>query len=376
MPTKRVFSLLNAWTTPFIAWILLTSAAALCLAPAAAAQHYRQTNLVSDIPNLAATTDTNLVNPWGLTRSSTSPWWVADNGTGVSTLYNGAGQAVPLVVTIPPPAGGSSPAAPTGAVFNGSSDFEVASGFPARFIFVTEEGTISAWNPTVDLINAMLKVDNSSSSAIYKGATIAANGNANYLYVANFHGGSVEVFDTNFNPFPLAAGAFTDPSIPAGFAPFNVQNINGNIYVAFAMQDAEKEDEVAGPGLGFVDAFDPSGNLLMRLRSGRWMNAPCGIVLAPEGFGRLSNHLLVGNFGSGRIAAFDPKTGQFQGLLRGPNALPITIEGLWALSFGNGAAAGPVNTLFFTAGIDEEQHGLFGTLTPIPHDNDQGEDED
>ena len=376
MPTKRVFSLLNAWTTPFIAWILLTSAAALCLAPAAVAQHYRQTNLVSDIPNLAATTDTNLVNPWGLTRSSTSPWWVADNGTGVSTLYNGAGQAVPLVVTIPPPAGGSSPAAPTGIVFNGNPDFEVASGFPGRFIFVTEEGTISAWNPGVDLINAMLKVDNSSSSAIYKGATIAANGNANYLYVANFHGGSVEVFDTNFNPFPLAAGAFTDPSIPAGFAPFNVQNINGNIYVAFAMQDAEKEDEVAGPGLGFVDAFDPSGNLLMRLRSGRWMNAPWGIVLAPEGFGRFSHHLLVGNFGSGRIAAFDPKTGQFQGLLRGPNALPITIEGLWALSFGNGAAAGPVNTLFFTAGIDEEQHGLFGTLTPIPHDNDQGEDED
>jgi uncharacterized protein (TIGR03118 family) len=343
------------------------------------AQPYRQTNLVSDIPNLAATTDTNLVNPWGLTRSSTSPWWVADNGTGVSTLYNGAGQPFPLlsplVVTIPPPAGGSSPAAPTGAVFNGSSDFEVASGFPGRFIFVTEEGTISAWNPAVDP-NAMLEVDNSSSSAIYKGATIAANGNANYLYVANFHGGSVEVFDTNFNPFPLAAGPFTDPSIPAGFAPFNVQNINGNIYVAFAMQDAEKEDEVAGPGLGFVDAFDPGGNLLMRLRSGWWMDAPWGMVLAPADFGKFSHHLLVGNFGSGRIAAFDPRTGQFRGLFRGPHALPITIEGLWALSFGNGAAAGPVNTLFFTAGIDEEQHGLFGTLTPIPDDNDQGEDED
>ncbi|PYV38849.1 MAG: TIGR03118 family protein [Acidobacteria bacterium] len=350
--------------------MLLTSAVTLCLATPAAAQHsrhYRQINLVSDIPNLAAKTDPNLVNPWGLARSSTSPWWVADNGTGVSTLYNGAGDAVPLVVTIPPPSGGSSPAAPTGAVFNDSTDFEVTSGNPARFM-------ISAWNPAVDLHNAILKVDNSSSSAIYKGATLAANGNAHYLYVANFHSGHVEVFDTHFNLFPLPAGAFTDATVPAGFAPFNVQNISGNIFVAFAMQDANKEDEVAGPGLGFVDAFDASGKLLIRLRPGRWMNAPWGVALAPEGFGKFSGHLLVGNFGSGRIAAFDPQKGHFRGLLRGRHGHPITIEGLWALSFGNGAAAGPANTLFFTAGIDDEQHGLFGTLAPIPHEKDEGDD--
>ena len=338
------------------------------LAPAALAQQYRQTNLVSDIPQLAAVTDPNLGNPWGIARSATSPWWVADNATGVSTLYNGSGQRFPtnspLVVTVPPHLGGSEAGTPTGIVFNGSSDFEVATGQPARFIFVTLDGTISGWNPSADPTNAIKKVDNSSSLAIYTGAAIASMGGASRLYVANFHSGKLEVFDTHFNPVTLPAGAFTDSDLPPDFAPFNVQTINGSVFVAFAKQDEDREEEVAGPGLGFVDAFDPAGHLLMRLKSGHWMDAPWAVVLAPADFGKFSNDILVGNFGSGGIAAFDSKHGNFHGFLRGSHGLPIAIEGLWGLSFGNGGTAGPANVLFFAAGIDDEQHGLLGTITP------------
>jgi len=327
----------------------------------ASAQHYQQTNLVSDVPGLAPVTDANLVNPWGLIASGTSPWWVADNGTGVSTLYNGAGQKLALTVTIPTPPGGTPPSTPTGIVFNGSSDFGAA-----RFIFVTEDGTISGWSggPT-----AALKFT-SPTQAIYKGATIAQANGVRFLYVANFFNGSVDVFDTNYAPTSVPAGAFTDPNIPSGFAPFNVQNINGNLYVTFAKQSVDKHDDLHGPGLGFVDAFDSNGVLLQRLRSGHWMNAPWGVALAPAGFGKLSGRLLVGQFGSGEIASFDPNSGNFQGLLRGRHGQPLEIEGLWALRFGNGASAGPLNTLFFTAGIDDEQHGLFGTITPAPRDDD------
>jgi uncharacterized protein (TIGR03118 family) len=337
-------------------------------APGVAAQQYRQTNLVSDIPQLAAVTDQNLANPWGIARSATSPWWVADNVTGVSTLYNGSGQRFPLnnplVVAVPPRLGGTGAGTPTGIVFNGSSDFEVAPGQPARFIFVTLDGTISGWNPAADPTNAIRKVDNSPSLAIYTGAAIASTGGATYLYVANFHSGKVEVFDTHFSPVTVPAGAFTDPDIPADFAPFNVQTISGSVFVAFAKQDEDKEEEVAGPGLGFVDAFDPAGHLVMRLKSGHWMDAPWAVVLAPADFGKFSNDILVGNLGSGRIAAFDSKHGNFHGFLRGSHGLPIAIEGLWGLSFGNGGTAGPANTLCFAAGIDDEQHGLLGTLTP------------
>lgn len=342
-----------------------TLSAMLCFSATVSAQHYQQTNLVSDLPGLAVTTDLNLVNPWGIARSQTSPWWVSDNGTGVSTLYNGSGQIIPLVVTIPPPPGGTGPSTPTGVVFNGSSDFAVAPGLPARFIFVTQDGTISGWNPTANPTNAIITVNN-SGSAIYTGATLGQRAGANLLYVANFFGSTINVFDTNFAPFPLGAGAFTDPSLPEGFAPFNVQNINGTIFVAFAKQDEDREDEVAGAGLGFVDAFDANGTLLLSLRSGRWMNAPWGIALAPANFGKLGNRLLVGQFGSGEIASFDPENGNFLGLLRGPQGQPLTIEGLWGLEFGNGAAAGPANVLFFAAGIEDEEHGLFGSITPIP----------
>src|SRR6266850_2165753 len=237
----------------------------------ASAQHYQQTNLVSDVPGLAPVTDANLVNPWGLIASGTSPWWVSDNGTGVSTLYNGAGQKLALTVTIPTPLGGSA---------------------------------------------AVLKFT-SPTPAIYKGATIAQANGARFLYVANFFNGSVDVFDTNYAPTSVPPGAFTDPNIPSGFAPFNVQNIDGSIYVTFAKQSADKHDDLHGPGLGFVDAFDPNGILQQRFRSGHWMNAPWGVALAPDDFGKLSGKLLIGQFGSGQIASFDPDNGNFQGLLRG-----------------------------------------------------------
>jgi uncharacterized protein (TIGR03118 family) len=325
------------------------------------AQHYQQTNLVSDIPGLAPVTDPNLVNPWGLTSSATSPWWVADNGTGVSTLYNGAGQKLSLVVTVPPPVGGVPPSSPTGIVFNGSSDFGAA-----RFIFVTEDGTISGWSGgTV----AVLKFT-SPVKAVYKGATIGRSNGANFLYVANFFNGSVDVFDKDYVPVTLPSGAFKDSQIPSGFAPFNVQNIGGKIFVAYAKQDEDKVDEVAGPGLGFVDVYNPNGTLVLHLKSGRWLNAPWGLALAPGGFGKDSGRLLVGQFGSGEIATYDLDHGNFHGLLRGIHGQPISIEGLWALAFGNNAGAGPATTLYFTAGIDDEEHGLFGTITPIPNDDD------
>ena len=334
------------------------------------AQHYQQTNLVSDLEQLAKTKDGNLVNPWGITHGPTTPWWVADNGTGVSTLYNGSGQPFPLgnplVVTIPLPPSANGHSAPTGIVFNQGSDFA-----SARFIFATEDGTIASWNSGT---SAILQVNN-SATAIYKGITIAANDDAKFLYAANFHAGTVDVFDKNFSSVTLPIGAFTDDHMPRGFAPFNVQNIDGVIFVAFAKQDEEKEDEVAGAGLGFVDAFDANGKLLMRLKSGRWLNAPWAVALAPADFGKFSHHLLVGNFGSGQIAAFDPKNGNFKGLLRGPHGHPVTIEGLWGMAFGNDANAGPANTLFFAAGIDDEKHGLFGTLTPIHHQEGEGEED-
>jgi uncharacterized protein (TIGR03118 family) len=339
----------------------------LCLSTDALAQRFQETNLVSDVPGLAPTTDPNLVNPWGLARSATSPWWVADNHTGVSTLYTGAGAIVPLVVTIPVPPGGTPPSAPTGAIFNGnSSDF-----LGDRFIFDTEEGAVAGWSSGTA---AVLRV-NHSGSAVYKGLALAQNNGANFLYAANFFGAKVEVFDSNYMPVTLAPGAFSDPFLPTGFAPFNVQTIGDTLWVAFAEQDESKHDEVHGPGLGFVDAFTASGKLVMRLQSGSWMNAPWGVVLPPANFFNpsgipfvigITNTLLVGQFGSGQIAMFELKTGSFFGLLNDPNGQPLTIEGLWALSFGNGGNAGPTNALFFTAGINDEQHGLFGKITVIP----------
>jgi len=325
------------------------------------AQHYDQHNLVSDISGMAATTDPNLVNPWGLARSSTSPWWVSDNGIGVATLYNGSGTPVPLVVTIP---GTNGPAAPTGVVFNGSMSFQLTTGKPALFIFVTEDGTISGWNPNVDPTHAILKVDQPDS--VFKGATIDSVGSKLLLYVADFHKGRVEVFDTNFHAVQMGGDAFKDDNIPSGYAPFNVQNIGGNLYVTFAKQNAEKHDDVPGAGFGFVDVFHPDGTLIQRLQHGPWLNAPWGVTLAPSDFGAFSHCVLIGQFGSGEIAAYNAITGAFIGKLKDAKDKVISISGLWALGFGNSAQAGPYNSLFFTAGIDNEAHGLFGNLTAVP----------
>src|SRR5579862_657118 len=335
------------------------------------AANYVQHNLISNIPGMADRTDADLVNPWGIVHSATSPWWVNDNGTGLSEVFNGAGQAFPLaspIVVSVPPAGSSTP---TGIVFNGTSDFTLATGKPAVFIFVTEDGTISGWNPGVDASNAILKVPN-TTDAVYKGAALGQNGGANLLYVANFRGGRIDVFDKDFNPVSLGTGAFTDGAIPAGFAPFNVLNINGKLFVSFAKQDAAKHDDVAGAKHGYVDAFDMAGNLLMRLEHGPWMNSPWGMTMAPAGFGKFSNQLLIGMFGSGNIIAFDPGSGKVRGHINGPHG-PLTINGLWGIGFGNDANAGPSTTLFFAAGINDEADGLFGTIT---HKGDGREDND
>lgn len=350
---------------------VLVAASVLAIATGATAKpvshQYQQTNLVSDVAGWAPLVDPNLVNPWGLSRSAGSPWWSANNGTGTSTLYTGVGAKIALTVTIPVPPGGTPPAAPTGTVFNSSgstTDFLVAAGQPARFLFATEEGTIAAWGGGA---NAVTKV-NRAGWASYKGLAIGQLNGANYLYAANFVGGTVEVFNGAFGLVNFGPNAFRDWSLPPGYAPFNVQTIGNRVYVTYAKTDEEGIDEVAGHGLGYVDAYSLDGVLQLRLHSGYWMNAPWGVALAPADFGRFSNMLLVGQFGSGQIAAFDPATGQFRGLLRGAPSRPLKIDGLWALSFGNGAAAGPLNTLYFTAGPDEETHGLFGSITPIPVD--------
>ena len=355
---------------------MLTMALALSLASSASAKKkkksfYQQTNLVSDIPGLAAQTDPHLVNPWGMALSDTSPFWVSDNGTGVATLYNGTGQPFPvgspLVVTIP----GSTP---TGQVFNPqtinptSTDFLVTDGSksgPSFFIFATEDGTISGWNPSVPAFlstTAILAVDNSASDAVYKGLALGRTPAGSFLYAANFHAGSIDVFDKDFKPASLA-GSFSDPDIPDDFAPFNIQNLGNQLYVTYAKQDADKRDDVAGEGNGFVNVFDTSGNFIRRIASRGKLNSPWGLALAPAGFGKFSHDFLVGNFGDGRINAFDLSTDTFRGQLRDSKGKPITIDGLWALTFGkDGQNNGPTNILFFTAGIDEEQHGLFGSL--------------
>ncbi|MFT3869470.1 MAG: TIGR03118 family protein [Nibricoccus sp.] len=339
--------------------------------------HYVQTNLVSDVAGLAAATDPHLVNPWGLSASATSPWWVADNGTGLSTLYNGAGAVQALVVTIPNLAGVADPSAPTGTVFNGTAtDFLVAPGRPSRFLFSTEAGTIVGWSSGTTGVQMV----NNAGSAVYKGLALAQIGGVNHLYAANFQTGKVDVFDRTFAPVTLSPWAFRDPHLPRGYAPFNVQAIGGSIYVAYAKTEAGSIEEVPGPGKGFVNIYSPEGVLQKRLQHGAWFNAPWGLAMAPADFGPFSNMILVGQFGSGKIAAFDPATGKFRGFLRGENHRPVKIEGLWAIAFGNGANAGPTNTLYFAAGIDDEAHGLFGSLTavadPADDDDDHGHGHD
>ena len=331
-----------------------------------------QTNLVADVQAAATTPDGHLVNAWGIVHGPATPFWISDNGTGVSTLYDGSGQlfptADPLVVTIPPPTG-SAPgtvAKPTGIVFNGSTtDFVINEGANAAaslFIFATEDGTISGWSNKVDPGTAILKVDNSASGAIYKGLALASNGTANFLYATNFNAGRVEVFNNEFGP-ATPSGSFVDPNLPTGFAPFGIAAIGGNLYVTYAEQDDNKEDDVKGAGNGFVDVFSATGTLMSRFATRGTLNSPWGVVQAPAGFGSLGNAILVGNFGDGRINAFDSK-GTFLGQLT-DGQKTLAIDGLWGLEFGNGGNGGAVNTLYFTAGPDDEMHGLFGMLEPL-----------
>jgi uncharacterized protein (TIGR03118 family) len=313
---------------------------------------YKKRNLVSDIEGVARITDPNLVNPWGMSAGPATPVWVADNGTGVSTLYSGGvGGSIPviapLVVTIPD-------GAPTGTVFNPTTGF-MLNGMPARFLFDSEAGTITAWNGGT----VATKVA-TGSHAIYKGLALATNDGKPLLYAADFHNARIDVFDASFQPTTVPGG-FVDPNLPAGFAPFNVQELAGRVVVAYAKQDANAEDEVAGDGLGYVDVFDTAGHLIKRLISQGQLNAPWGLVLAPRHFGQFSGDLLVGNFGDGAINAYDPRTGDFEGQPLNKDGNPIKINGLWALRFGNGVAGSPTS-LLFTAGIGDEEHGLFGEI--------------
>ena len=332
-------------------------------APSRARNAYHQTNLVSDLPGLAQLTDPDLVNPWGMAAGPATPVWVADNGTDKATIYpgfvNGSPiQKAPLVVSIP---GG----APTGQVFNGTPGFEVRDGDasgPALFLFDSEAGLVTGWNPGVPPPppSTQAQVGARVRHALYKGLAIATTSAGTFLYGADVHRGRIDVFDQGFDRVHLP-GRFQDRKLPRGYAPFNVQELGGRLYVAYAKQDADRADEVAGPGRGFVDVYSTSGHLLHRLIRRGQLNAPWGLVLAPAGFGRFSGDLLVGNFGDGRINAYDPKTRSFRGRLRHEDGRPIEIEGLWALRFGNGVTGDPT-TLLFTAGIDDEAHGLFGAI--------------
>jgi uncharacterized protein (TIGR03118 family) len=336
---------------------------------------FTQTNLVSDTPGAAPTIDPNLINPWGIANSATSPFWVSDNGMGVTTVYTGAGTKVNVggldAITIATPPGQTSPASPTGDVFNSAgSGFDITSGGhtgSSVFIFATEDGTISGWNPTVNPASSVLAVDNSQggTGAVYKGLAIGQTADGTFLYAANFRNGTVDVFDQNFKQ----VNSFTDPNVPAGFAPFNVQVLDNHLFVTFAMQDPTKHDDVPGVGHGFVDEFDLQGNLLQRVASGGALDSPWGLAIAPPGFGEFANDLLVGNFGDGTINVFDPKNDHFLGKLEDANGAPITIFDLWALVPGTGNAGTDPNKIYFTAGVKNEAHGLFGSLAAIPESN-------
>jgi uncharacterized protein (TIGR03118 family) len=342
-----------------------------------------------------APVDANLVNPWGIATSATSPFWVSDNNAGLSTLYNSAGVPQALVVSIPTPGaplgnGGT----PTGAVFNIAQSLNAfpisgvkADGTtlitaPAVFLFATEDGTILGWNPNVNPVgdakprstHAIIAVDHSLSGAVYKGLAIAADSlGVPRLYAANFRAGTVEVFAASFLP-ANSSGAFTDPKLPKGYAPFNIFPIGAatatatatRLVVTYAVQNAEKHDDVAGMSHGVVNTFDLNGQSFQRLIQHGQLNSPWGVAVAPGSFGALAGSLLIGNFGNGHINAYNPTTGEFIEKIRDPHGQAIVIDGLWNLRVGNGGNGGDPNNVYFTAGPNGEQDGLFGSITPSP----------
>lgn len=333
-----------------------TIGAALIVAAPLAAKPtaYTVVPLVSDQPGVAAHTDPNLVNAWGLTSSPTSPWWVSDNGTDLSTLYRGDGSPQALVVGVA--------SAPTGAVFNSTAGFGLPTGGKAIFIFSTEDGGILGWNGAQGT-TAFLKKDRSDVGAVYKGLAIANTAAGPRLYATDFHNARVDVYDGNFTLVPDSG--FVDPSMPSGYGPFGIQTIGDRVFVTYAKQDAKAHDDVAGQGLGFVDVYDTSGNLLGRVAQHGQLNSPWGLALAPASFGTYAGDLLVGNFGDGNINAFEElPNGQFvhRGELRDPSGKSLEIDGLWALQFAQGGNNGTPGQLFFTAGPNGESDGLFGRI--------------
>lgn len=339
----------------------LAAALALAAAPVQAQVGFVQHNLVSDIPGLATHLDPQLINPWGISFSATSPFWISAAGVGVANLYDGGGNKQGLIVTIPGPSAGV-PSEPTGQVFNGTGAFGLSNGGNAVFLFASTTGSITGWNGAAGT-TALTAVTGSSGSA-YTGLAIGGSGASARLYGANFGTGQIDVFDGSFTQ--ILTGSFVDPTIPAGYAPFNVQNLGGELYVTYALRDPTTGDEVPGAGNGFIDVFDASGTLLRRLASNGVLNAPWGVTLAPMGFGGFGGSVLVGNFGDGTIHAFNPTTGALIGQLTAPGGAPIVNHGLWGLTFGNGGSGGDPSVLYFAAGLDNETHGLFGSLTATP----------
>ena len=316
---------------------------------------------------MAKRVNADLVSPWGIALSPSGQWWIANKNGGVILALGETASANSVrgsfSVTVPvPPGDFGLPASPTGIVFNDSADFAIAEGRPARIIAVTEEGILSGWNPDVDKNNAIIAADK-SATAVYKGVTIGRFGGKRRLYAANFFGGTIDVFDTYFHQVQMPANAFYDPGLPNGYVPYNVQEIGGRIYVAYALQAGNQDDAMRGTGYGLVSIFDSNGKLIGRLKSGSELNAPWGIAMAPPGFGTYANMLLIGNSGDGTIAVYDPDSGEFKGLLKAMNGYLITLQGLHGLY---SESKSPGRKVYFCAGIEEQEHGLFGVLKPAP----------
>lgn len=340
------FALLLLWTLAF----------GVGAPPAVSAQQtsYVQTNLVADQPGLASHTDSQLSNPWAIAFLPGNPFWIANNNGGTATTYDAHGNKQTVVVNIPTASTQPcNPGCPTGNVANSTTDFK-----GAVFLFDTEDGILASWNGAG---NATKVVDNSAANAVYKGLALINNGSQNFLLAADFRSASVDAFSFNFAPIALT-GSFTDPGLPAGYAPHGIHVVNNQIYVAYAMQDAAKHDPVLGAGLGVVDVFDSNGNFIRRFASGGTLNAPWGVVQAPANFGTFSNDILVGNFGDGTLNAFD-SSGQFLGQFMDSSNKVMANPGLWDMVFGAGGTGDP-NTLYFTAGGSTQTHGLFGALVP------------
>ncbi|MFT3924453.1 MAG: TIGR03118 family protein [Myxococcales bacterium] len=331
---------------------------------------YTPTALVGDTSGSAPVVDPNLINPWGIAYGPDTAFWVADNGTGKSTVYDGKGAPqpanAPLIVGMPLPAGSADKAAkPTGIAYYGGKAFKVsASGesASARFLFATEQGTILGWTSDLTPDEAILAVDASGDDAIFKGLTLVPHDKSEWLAVTDFHNGVIRVYDDKFKPVTLAKGAFVDSDLPQGYAPFGIQLVGKYVYVTYAQQDADKEDDVPGEGLGYVSQFKTDGTFVKQVISKTVLNAPWAVAVAPKRFGKFGGALLIGNFGDGTINAFDSKSHKLLGTLSGGNGKPLVIDGLWGLVAGNGKGAGSSNTLYFTAGPSDESHGVFGKI--------------